>query len=127
MLTCFYNIQIKRTLLKFATGSVQHHNTVHQYKECNKQTPKECLSLPLSLSLSLSTSLRLTLLLQQVKPTTTSSPAVAQCLSVVSFNSTVWQVQASVISYFASYLLLCTNKFCSVLFGIFTDAWRSVP
>ena len=66
----------------------------------------------------------------------TSSPAVAErprdalCLSVVSFNSTgVQYVKRNLLSLVtsASDLPLRTNKLCSHLFGVFTDAWRSVP
>ena len=65
----------------------------------------------------------------------TSSPAVverprdASCLLVVSFNSTIRLAQSSVISYFRFRLTAAYIKFCSVLisFGVFTDAWQSVP
>ena len=64
----------------------------------------------------------------------TSSPALverprdASCLSVVSFSSTIHlERNLLLLVTSASDLPLRTNKSCSLLFGVFTDAWRSVP
>jgi len=52
-------------------------------------------------------------------------PCDVSCLSVVSFNSTLCRVQSSIMVTLASDLLLHTNKFCSLFFGVFTDMWHS--
>jgi len=63
--------------------------------------------------------------------TSTSSPAVAErprdalCLSVVSFNTTIRRAQTLLVTS-ASDLPLRTIQFCYLLFGVFTDAWRSL-
>ena len=59
----------------------------------------------------------------------TSSPAIAErprdtsCLSVVSFNNTIRRMQSSVISYLGC-RFTAAHKLCSLLFGVFNDAWR---
>ena len=66
-------------------------------------------------------------------PLVTRSSAVAKrprdvsCLSVVSFNSTKRQAQSSIISYTLAIDLPLRKVNCSLLFGVFTGAWLSVP
>jgi len=63
------------------------------------------------------------------------SPAVAKrsrdasCLSVVSFNSSTRRAQSSIISYFGVRFTAAYNwiLFRSLLFHVFTDAWRPMP